>query len=123
MSLYYFIEGKKLKLLNLSKLLKKKETEAKRIYNIYRNADVEKRINNIVNLEFRKMIFEAEKTALNGETSFTFIINIEDKDMIYFNKIISDFINLLTEEGFTYSRELLKNRKQFSIYFSQHVYK
>lgn len=95
-----------------------KETDASRIYKIYKSVDTKERIDNIVHSEYRKMIFLAEKAALNGEISLVFDIEIEEKDEIYFNIILSAFITKIVENGFRYSRQMLSNKKRITIYFS-----
>lgn len=105
-------------MINLFNFKRKKETDAMRIYKIYENVDISKRINYIVTSEYKRMIYLAEKTALNGETSFIFDLNIEESDMIHFNIILSNFITKLVDNGFQYSRHLLSNRNRLNIYFS-----
>lgn len=99
--------------------LKHKENDATRIYKIYKNLNKEERINYIVHSEYKRMIFLAEKAALNGEVSFIFDLSIENYDKKNFNVILNDFISLITENGFRYSREIVVKENRFTIYFSE----
>jgi len=99
--------------------LKHKENDATRIYKIYKNIDKEERINYIVHSEYKRMIFLAEKAALNGEVSFIFDLSIEDLDMKNFNVIMNKFMTLISENGFRYSREIVIKENRFTIYFSE----
>ena len=98
--------------------LKHKENDATRIYKIYKNIDKEERINYIVHSEYKRMIFLAEKAALNGEVSFVFDLTIEECDKKDFNTILYRFINLISHNGFRYSREIVVNKNKLTIYFS-----
>lgn len=98
---------------------KKKESDAKRLYNIYKTIDVSKKIDYIVESEYMRMIYEGEKAALSGQTSFIFDLHVDEKNEIYFNIIMSDFITKLTDNEFSYSRQLLKSRNRLNIYFSK----
>ena len=104
-------------MINLFKL-KHKENDATRIYKIYKNINKEERINYIVHSEYKRMIFLAEKAALNGEVSFVFDLDIEDCDMKNFNTILNKFIALISYNGFRYSREIVVNKNKLTIYFS-----
>lgn len=109
--------------MNIIQLFKNrnKQKEADRLYNIFKNVDIKKRIEYIADLEFRKMLIDAEKAALNGETSVTYTLDVEDDDMIYFNQIIHNFIDKLYDENFTYARKIITSKKTFVIYFSKSI--
>lgn len=104
-------------------LFKRKTTqkEADRLYDIYSNVNIHKRVEYIAELEFKKMIFEAEKTALRGDTSFVYTLDIDDADSIYFNQIVYVFISKLHEENLKYARNLVNDKKRFTIYFSKPI--
>ena len=104
-------------MINLFKL-KHKENDATRIYKIYKNLNREERINYIVHSEYKRMIFLAEKAALNGEVSFVFDLTIEECDKKDFNTILYRFIDLISHNGFRYSREIIVNKSKLTIYFA-----
>jgi len=97
----------------------KKETDAERLYQIYECIDIGERIKYIVESEYKKMIYTAERAALNKKTSFIFELTVDEEDMEYFNIIMSDFITTLTNNGFGYTRNLLTNKSQLTIYFAK----
>lgn len=100
------------------KLFKKeKEKDAIRLYKMYKSVDINERIDYIVHSEYDRMIIMAEKVALNGQSSFSFDISIEERDEIHFNLIIDKFITKLVENGFRYNRQMVINKKRFNIYF------
>lgn len=99
----------------------KRENEATRLRRISKNIDITERIDFIARSEFNRMIYLAEQTALRGETSLSFDLDIDEKDDIYLNLIIQRFTELLYKEGFTYMRNMIKSRHAFSIYFSQPI--
>lgn len=105
--------------MNIIQLFKNynKQKEADRLYNISKNVNIAKRIEYIADLEFKKMLLEAEEAALKGETSVTYVLNIEDDDMIHFNQIIHNFIDKLYNENFSYARKIVSNKRTFVIYF------
>ena len=96
----------------------KKENDAIRIYKIYKTVDTKKRINYIVDSEYKRLIFLAEKAALNGETTLVFDLTIDDRDEVYFNIILSNFITKIVDNGFRYSRQMLSNKNRLNVYFS-----
>lgn len=102
---------------------KKKLPEAERLYKIYKSVDTFERILYIRDLEFKKMILKAEEEALRGGTSIIYELEIDNNDLAFFNQIVAAFIDKLTEEGFSYTRELLKRQRKFTIHFSKPKHK
>ena len=98
---------------------KVREKDAVRIFKIYENVDIQKRIKYIVESEYKRMIYTAERIALNGQTSFVFDVDIEEKDKPYFNVILSEFITKITENEFRYSRNMVNAQNSLTIYFSK----
>ena len=95
----------------------KKESDAQRIYKIYKSIDTNERINHIVHSEYNRMLFMAEKAALSGKSSLIFDVSIEERDEIHFNMIIDAFTTKLRDNGFRYNRQMIVNKNKFTIYF------
>ena len=101
-------------MLNLFKKRNNKK-EALRLLEIAKTVDPVKRINNVVDYNFRKLLYAGERTALNGDTSFNFNIEIPKRDVKYYNEIIHEFTSKLCSEGFVYTRNLIKDKNQFTV--------
>lgn len=95
----------------------KEESDALRIYKIYKSVDINERIDHIVHSEYNRMLYMAEKAALSGRTSLIFDVSIEERDEIHFNMIIDAFTTKLRNNGFRYNRQMIVNKNRFTIYF------
>ena len=104
----------------ISLFKKHKEPEASRLNRIARNSDIEKRIQNIADHEFKRFIFLAEKEAINGRTSLIFDLRFENKYKSFANQITYKFSRRLYDEGFIYTRHLLTDPNRFTVHFSNY---
>ena len=97
---------------------KSKELQAVRLNRIAKNSDIDSRIKQIVEHEFKRLLYHAEKEAINGKTSVIFDMRIDKTHLGFSNQIMYEFGKKLHEEGFSYTRHLLSNPRRFSVYFS-----